>query len=47
MIPVLGVGANERLHTGEATRSGSCGLSVLDDNQTFLAAGIELLRISP
>ena len=42
---VLGVGANERLHTGKATKSGACGLSVLDDNQTLLAIGIELLRL--
>ena len=43
---VLGVCANERLHAGETTESGACGLSVLDDNQAFLAVGIELLRLA-
>ena len=43
---VAGVVANERLHTAEATKSGACGISVLDDNQTLLAVGIELLRLA-
>ena len=43
---VLKVPANERLHAGEATDSGACGPSVLDDKQTRLAVGIELLRLA-
>jgi hypothetical protein len=43
---VLRVPANKRLNTSEATESAACGLSVLDDDQTLLAVGIEVLRLA-
>jgi hypothetical protein len=43
---VLRVPANKRLNTIEATESAACGLSVLDDDQTLLAVGIEVLRLA-